>query len=209
MNTIESIALKVDTRTKTQTYLLGFALTGTVLFNVVYFSLGAIVPHYNMMRQPISHLMQLQDGWIQSINFIVFGLSICAFAVALRCELQRGFGLLLLPLSHWATGLTMIMAGIFTNEPLQSWLLLTSFIFVLISFQLFAIRFSGDRRWKGWTAYTIVSMVVMIALVARFIYCVDADGPYAGVYERLAVVIRLVWVALFLVQLFDGRKLAK
>lgn len=189
--------------------LLWCALAGSILFNVVYFSLGAISTHYDMMRQTISDLELLRHGWIQQVNFVVFGLSVCAFAIALRTRLQGGFGTVLLPVFHWFTGLGLILAGIFIHEPVHSPVLMFAFVSVLISFVLFAIRFAADPRWKGWATYTVLSAVLMLLTFARFTYCHYNDYPYAGIFERLVVVVRLAWVILFIIKLLEGRRLQR
>jgi hypothetical protein len=198
-----------SSRSSQQIFLLWVGMLGALLFNIVYFSFGVIAPHYNIMQQPISDLALLHDGWVQSVNFILFGLSVCAFAFALHAELRSGFGSVLLPLLHWITGLGLILAGLIIQQPAHNWILLISFIPVLISFLLFAIRFRAERHWKGWTIYSIFSAVLMLVLVARFIYCLNTGAQYAGIYERLAVVTRLAWVVLFTIKLLDGRRLLR
>ena len=209
MEPLETTTNKAVPRNLFTVILLWWALAGSILFNVVYFSLGAISTHYDMMRQTISDLELLRHGWIQSVNFIVFGLSVCAFAVALRNRLQNGFGAVLLQIFHWLTGLGLILAGIFIHEPVHSSLLILSFVSVLASFVLFAIRFAGDPRWKGWATYTILSTVLMLLAFARFAYCHYNDYPYAGIFERLVVVVRLAWVIFFIIKLLEGRRLQR
>src|SRR5260370_26868348 len=95
--------IKVDEvipRTFWHTAVLLCGIIGPVLFVIVYFTFGDIAPDYDMLRQPIGGLELIDYGWIQSLNFIVFGLSIAAFGIGLRIELRSGFGVNALPLFH-------------------------------------------------------------------------------------------------------------
>lgn len=207
MDQHEAVAYVSAPKTPVHIFLLWYGLAGSILFNLIYFSQGIMAPHYDVMRQPISDLGLLHSGWIQSVNFIFFGLSVCAFAMALRIELHRGFGITLLPLLHGLTGLGLILAGIFIQNPLHNTALLIALFAVWLSFLLLAIRLRGQPGWKGWTSYTVLSLILMIALFAWFIYAHRHGYPYAGVFERLVVVTRLIWVTLFTLQLIGGRRL--
>jgi hypothetical protein len=195
-------------RTSRHTALLWVSLLGSILFNVIYFSYGAIAVHYNMMRQSVDELELLHYGWIQSVNFIVFGLSICIFAVALRKELQSGFGTTLLPLFHLLTGVGVILMGVFIHEPEHSYVGIISFVLLQVSFILLVVRLWGYPGWKGWTIYTLISIVLMVLFLVLFYYANQKNGPYAGVLERMVVVVRLLWIFLFLQKLLSGARLA-
>jgi hypothetical membrane protein len=204
----ETVADMAAPKTAMHTWLLCCGLIGSILFNITYFTFGAIAPGYDMMRQPIGDLELINHGWIQSVNFIVFGLSICAFAVGLRRELAGGFGAALIPLLQVFTALGVILAGIFIHEPIHTIACIIAFVCILISFLLLARRFIGDPLWKGWTTYTILTVVLMILLFVMFCYAKSRDGAYAGIFERLVVVTRLVWSIIFIIRLLDGRRLA-
>jgi hypothetical membrane protein len=197
----------ITRRLPAHTFLLYFGIVASLLFNVVYFSLGALSPHYDMMRQPISDLELLPYGWIQSVNFFVFGLSAWAFGIVMRTELHNGVVTILIPFLYAVTGFGLMLAGVFTHGPVHSAVLLIAFLAVLISFVLFAICFSGKPQWKGWVTYTILSVVLMVLFAWRFIYADRHDFPYADVFERLVVVTRLIWIVLFTLKLLDGRRL--
>jgi len=70
-----------------------------------------------------------------------------------------------------------------------------------------ARRFAGDSRWKGWTAYTIFTIVLMSILVVMFVNTRAHNAPYAGIFERLAIVARLLWSVLFISKMLGGTRL--
>jgi len=81
MNQPDTTVIESVPRTFWHSAFLCCGIIGAVLFNIVYFSFGAISPHYDMMRQPIGDLAHLHHGWIQSANCLVTGLFICVFAL--------------------------------------------------------------------------------------------------------------------------------
>jgi hypothetical membrane protein len=190
-----------------QTALLFCGILGPVFFLTVYFIFGNISPDFDMMRQPIGNLELLKYGWIQSANFIVYGLFTCAFAVGLRNELQSGFGVNLLPLFHVFTALGMVLLGIFIHEPVHTYASVSSFVPLIISFILFACRFAGDQRWKGWATYTLLCAILMALLIGVYWYTAQRNNEYAGVFEHLVVFIRMIWLVTFVLKLLWGNRL--
>ena len=76
-------------RSKTQTALLAAGFSG-VLFVLTFLALGAMAPGYDALRETISALEFTALGSAQRINFLVFGLLLMTFGVALRRELGTG-----------------------------------------------------------------------------------------------------------------------
>src|SRR3569623_1658019 len=188
-------------RTNLQTALLCSGVIGAVLFTTVYFCFGVISPNYYMIHEPINHLQMQPYGWIQSLNYIVSGLLICAFAVALRKELVSGFGSTLIPFFHFLTGIGSIIMGLSLNPQVQLYTGGAIFLSLITAILLITSRFSADRQWRGWTTYTILTVLFMIALCAIFVYSANHKGSLTGVFERLIVVTRLVWLFFFTARL--------
>ncbi len=201
--------LLVDTEPRIPGHILlmCWGVVGSILFNIIYFTFGAITPNYDEMRQPIGRLELLSHGWVQSANFIILGLFIFIFAVGLRKELAGGFGETALPLAHFITAFSVILMGIFINEPMHTYVSFISFFSILASFLLFARRFSTDPRWGEWAAFTNICAILMLGLMGIFWYTDDNEGAYAGVFERMLEITRLVWSVIFMLKLLDGRRL--
>jgi hypothetical membrane protein len=195
-------------RTFWHTTFLCCGLLGSILFNVIYFSFGIMAVQYNMMSQPIGDLELIRYGWVQSANFIMFGLAAGALAIAFRKELQSGFGVTLIPLVYWLTAVGAILMGVFINEPAHTYISVLTFVTLPISFLLFSGRFSGDPRWRGWATYTNMATLLMLLFFIIFWFARINQRPYAGIYERLIIVVRLVWIVVFVLKLFGGRRLA-
>jgi hypothetical membrane protein len=161
-----------------------------------------------MIHESISRLQLQPYGWIQSLNYIISGLLICTFAVALRKELAGGFGSTLVPFLHLLTGLGSIVLGVCLNHQVQLYTGAVILLSLIIALLLLTPRFSGNPQWQGWTTYTILSVLLMIVLCVLFTYSVAHRGKLTGVFERLIVITRLVWVLLLTTHLIGGRSLA-
>jgi hypothetical protein len=67
-----------------------------------------------------------------------------------------------------------------------------------------ARRLVGDSHWQGWGHYSRVCAVLM--LVSVLAYGVSSTGPtgFAGVFERVAFLIPILWTCTFLRRLSAG-----
>ncbi|MGZ3766975.1 MAG: DUF998 domain-containing protein, partial [Mucilaginibacter sp.] len=131
----------------------------------------------------------------------------CAFAAGLRRELLGGFGATMLPLFHVFSAIGMLLLGVFIHEPEHTYACIATFVPMLICFLLFARRFADDNRWDGWATYTLLSVIFMAALIVLYWATSNLDNSYAGIFEHLFVMTRLVWMILFVMTLLDGRRL--
>jgi Protein of unknown function (DUF998) len=61
--------------------LLGCGVLGSLLFTGTFLAEGATRAGYDPWRQPISALSLGPGGWLQSVNFVVFGLLMACFAL--------------------------------------------------------------------------------------------------------------------------------
>ena len=87
------------------TTVLLVAGCGGVLFIATYIVLGFLTPGYNSLRSTISALELTPFKLAQQINFLVFGVLLCIFALGLRREVLQGFRSVLIPLIQFLDGL--------------------------------------------------------------------------------------------------------
>ena len=197
-----------SSRTNLQTALLCSGASGALLFSTVYFCFGVISPNYYMIHESISRLQLQPYGWIQSLNYIVSGLFICVFAFSLRRELVSGFGSTLIPFLQLLTGLGSIVLGGCLNHQVQIYTAGIIFLSLVISLLLITCRFPANPQWRGWTTYTILTVLLMIVLSVLFADSLSHKGRLTGVFERLIIIARLVWLFFFTTRLLGGRSLA-
>src|SRR5450432_2216355 len=103
-------------RSRTQTALLAAGFGG-VLFVLTFLVLGALAPNYDALRETISALEFTSLGTAQRFNFLVFGLMLMTFALALRRELGVGRGSVLIPTFQFLGGVGVAGDAIFFHEP--------------------------------------------------------------------------------------------
>jgi hypothetical protein len=198
---------RVTQRSKAQTTLLAAGFGG-VLFVGTFLVLGAMAPSYDGLHETISALEFTALGFAQRINFVVFGLTLMAFALALRTELGAGRGAVLIPTFQCLAGVGVFGAAIFIHVPLHLVCDLIAFDSALLVLFLFAWRFSNDNRWKGWTAYSILTALLMMAFLTAFGVANHFGGP-AGAFEKLASITRTSWSVLLVIKLYSERRLVQ
>lgn len=196
-----------EERPSFNTFLLCCAIIGSALFGLINFSFSAFHPDYIIVRQPIGDLELLRNGWIQSVDFIIFGLFMWAFAIGLRRELGGGTASAMLPLMHEITALALMIAGVFVHDPIHRIASIVIFISMIASFFLFAQRFKGDARWKGWSTFSLITGIVVMILVIMFGYSINNNSAYAGLLERMAMFARAIWLIIFTIRVAAGVRL--
>jgi hypothetical membrane protein len=191
----------------TQRLLLTCGVVGPVLFIVAYLIEGIIHPGYDLLRQTISELEILTNGWMQVANFIVFGLLIVGFAVGLRSVLVRGKGAIWVPLLEGLVALGLVGDGLFVRDPLHTLFDIMTFVSAMLVSFTFAWRVAGDSRWRGWAIYSIATGILLVVFLILFGVAMAHDGP-AGLFERLATLVRSIWTVLLAARLLSGARLS-
>ncbi len=181
--------------------LIGGAL-GSVLFTAVYLIEGLTRPGYDAWVQPISALSLGPGGWVQQLNFVGFGLvTIFCSALGWRRALTPGLGATAYPLLRTVEGLTLIIVGIFSQDPVPGYPpgavptaptlhgeihLLASYVSFtsLVTTLVLARRFATEPQWRGWVWPTVLVSILPIVFIAAF-GATYGHAP-AGVFERLA-----------------------
>ncbi len=195
---------------------------GSLLFAITYTIEGATRPDYNMLQQAISALSLGPGGWVQQINFIVFGIITIWTAFAWRAILKGGASAMWYPIVRAIQGLAVIVDGFFSQDPAPGYpkgavlvsptthgIIHVLFAFVSITaiavgFFMLAQRFAKESHWRGWTTYCIISGILTIVLIATFGALNGQHSEVAGLFERLATLVATVWGILFLTRLWLG-----
>src|SRR6516162_10395545 len=97
--------------------LLAAGVVGGLVFTGVYLAEGATRAGYRALAQPISALSLGPGGWVQQLNFIVFGVLVCASAAGWRSVLAPGRGGLAFPALRVIAGVGLVMDGLFAQDP--------------------------------------------------------------------------------------------
>jgi len=186
--------------------LLSCGIAGSVLFIAIYLLFGFATPNFNILRDTISSLELVKNGWIQQMNFIIFGVFTLLFTAGLAKELIKGLNALLIVVFQSLIAIGLIGDGIFIHDPLHMVCDLITFNSVLVVLFLFTWQFYKSTNWKGWIIYSVLTAFLMMIFLLAF-GIANARHGMAGLYERLAVLPRTIWSILLIVKMVNGREL--
>lgn len=181
-------------------------IIGPVVFTATFLAQERFrVGEYSPIAEQVSALEAGPNGWIQQVNFVVFGLLTIAFAVGLHRGVRptragiagpalltvSGIGLLLaaaFPIREDAAGLTYRPAG---HLVAGSMFFMTSAVGLIV----LSRRIASDTRWSGVATYTIAAGIIALAgFVAGGVFVVPDDAPlhqWAGLIQRALILLMI------------------
>ena len=183
--------------------LLGAGTVGGLVFTGAYLAEGATRAGYRALAQPISALSLGPGGWVQQLNFIVFGLLVCASAAGWRAALAPGRGAVAFPALRVIAGVGLLMDGLFAQDPSGGYppgvpvgastvhgQLHTLFAMITITALaagcfVLAARFAAEPGWRRWAVFAAAAAVATIVFIAAF-GAAGGHGGLAGLWERAA-----------------------
>jgi hypothetical membrane protein len=193
-------------------------MVGPVLFTTLVVAQGELIPEYSHVRMPISALAAWPTGWIQELNFYVFGVLSIVFALGLhqgvRPASRGAMGVPLLLMSGIGIGASGVfswkMVGGVPKETLPHVVAAVAvFGGVGLGLMVFSRRLRADPQWRDLSGYAMVSgltVLVLFLVAGRFAI---GDGtplhPWAGLLQR---VLCAVWLACIIVLAIRLRTLA-
>ena len=192
-------------------------LVAPILFTTLVIVQGILQPDYSHITMPVSALAAWPAGWMQRINFYVFGALMAAFTIAVHrsirptCVVGIAFlftscvGLVIAGLFPW-----IMVNGVPTEtKPHVVGAVLT---FSGASIGLIALSrcMAADARWQSLATYVLATGVTMLILfIALGAFAVD-DGtplhPWAGLLQR---VLAFFWFACIITIAFRSLRIAR
>lgn len=201
--------------------LISLSLIGGLLFTAAYLVEGATRPGYSAWQQAISALSLGPDGWMQRVNFIVFGVLVLGATIGWRRALRPGVGATWFPILQAVVGVSLIMDGVFSQDAVPGYPVGTvvatatvhgqihnifayaSVLGLVATCFILARRFALEPRWRGWATISVIAAVLTIVFITLF----GAQGAHeglAGLCERLATGVHSLWgIAIFARLLLD------
>jgi Protein of unknown function (DUF998) len=187
---------------KTELLLVCDAI-GWMLFTATFLVAGATRPGYDPWRQAISALSLGPGGWVQQANFIGLGALLAVSAFGWRQALEPGTGSRTYPVLKGITGISLIGAGLFAQDPAPGYppgavqtastlhgdihqiCAFVSVTALALSCFVVARRFALEPNWRGWAAYSAVSGILILVFVSIFGALSAQASGIAGIFERL------------------------
>lgn len=205
-----------------QRWLLACGVIGAALLSVVFTIEGAVRPGYDPWRDSINSLSLGPGGWVQRVNFVVYGLLVATSAVGWRAALVPGAGATWAPLLRLIAGLGYVVCGICSQDPapgyppgaavhatptLHGEIHIYATIVALAAptaiCLVLARRFAREPRWRGWATYSIVTILLVCAFMTSYGVALAHHG-LAGLLEHLAGSSESLWELIFVARLLLG-----
>ncbi len=192
-----------------------------LLFTATFLLEGITRPGYDAWQQPISALSLGTGGWVQQVNFVVFGILTLLSAFGWHGLLRPGGASIVFPLFQSLAGLGLIGIGFFsrsiswlrqgvvvtastvhgTIHTVCAWVIILSFA---IGCFALAAHFGIKVRWHGWALYSRLTSVLMLVFWGPFL--TYSTTQVAGLLERLSAGSHALWNCLLLVTLLFRKR---
>jgi hypothetical membrane protein len=146
-------------------------LSAPLVFHLLHLIQFLASSSYKPLAQPISALELEPLGWVQSLNFIVYGVLYIVFAMGLREAMEPNIG----PWLHVSSGVGSIIVGLFPwtvgsngpNEPFGH--TLGIFMMFLLGGAGFLATWQPMRNDPRWRSLAYVSLATGILVLALFL----------------------------------------
>ena len=186
------------------------------LFVTVFLVEGWIRPGYDPMAEYVSALSLGGRGWVQMVNFLLFGALLFGFTRAVAARFPDGkasrWGLILLTI----ISICYFFSGPFVMDPAGTPLAQTTFhgnlhgilgalAFVCMPISIFVYyrRFRSDPQWQflqGWTlALGIICAGVDLyfSIISKVPILLASQNPWIGLIQRGVILPFMAWVFVF------------
>ena len=197
-----------DDALKRSSVIAGLAIAGIVgpsMFVVVALVQSLLRPEHSLVADPISALAAGPSGWVQDVNFLLFGSLMIAYAIGLHLGVRPTrwgvLGLTFLGLS----GVGLVWAGLFpatdATGALQDDRVLhivafpMTFLGAGIGLIVMSRRMAGDPRWRSIATYGLATGIAVLILLLAGVGLVRAPAaplhPWWGLFQW---VLLAVWL---------------
>lgn len=172
---------------------------------------------YNATAEAISDLEAGASGWVQQVNFVVFGLLTIAFAVGLHRGVRPARAAVAGPAILAWNGVGLMLAGVFplredaagvTYDPLGVHTVNGAIFFLGIGVGLTVLsrRLAGDARWRGLAGYVLATGIALLVLFVALVALVRPAGavlhPWLGLAQRTVLAIWLLCIVVLVLRLW-------
>jgi hypothetical membrane protein len=182
--------------------LAAAGIAGPVIFAVIVLVQSLLHPDYSQVALPISALAAWPGGWIQNVNFIVFGLLMTAYAIGLHLGVRRSRAGVIGPALLVLSGVGLMIAGFFPWRDVDGDFIVPvghllgafmSFLGAGTGLIVISRRMAGDPRWRSVATFALASGIAIVVLfVATFALVIPPDAPlhgWGGLLQRVTIAV--------------------
>jgi hypothetical membrane protein len=179
-------------------------IAGPVLFTVAFVVQGLFrLDEYSPVAEVVSALEAGPGGWVQQVNFVVFGLLTVAFALGLHLGLRPARWGVIGPSLLVLSGMALVWAAVFPLREDAAGLTydpglhivggVTYFLSSAFGLIVVSRRLAADPRWRHLASYVLVTGITAVALfLAMGVFVVPEDAPlhaWAGIAQRAVLAV--------------------
>jgi hypothetical protein len=200
-------------------------MLGPLLFVIIFTVNGLLRPGYRALSTYISDLSIGPQGWIQIVNFLIFGVLLFIFALGVAAEFPTGKaskgGVILL----YILAACYFLSGPFVTDPIgtsqsQATIhgtihgIFGAIVFLLMPITIFVFlrRFRIDPNWQSlrwWTlGLGIITAVglVLFTIISKAPSFQNTFTPWFGLLQRSEIIPFMVWIFVFALGLYQRNK---
>lgn len=195
--------------------LAAFAgIVGPVLFTLLVLGLGSLQPDYHPWVESISAISLGPGGWLQDVNFVVFGILMGAFTIALYRGVQPGPASLTGLAASMLSALGIVLMGVFPmtmdkvgvivqtgNHAVAS---LVAYVGAAVGLIALSRLLAADPPWTRYAAFTNKCGMTMALILPALLAAMPASSPVhlaVGVLQRGALALWFTCVIVLAIRL--------
>jgi hypothetical membrane protein len=182
-------------------------LLAPVWFTSLVVVQGRLQPDYSHVALPISALAAWPDGWVQTINFIVYAGLLAIFAAGLHRGIRPTPWGSTAPAAFAIAATGAIVAALFPWQRVNGVLVengphvagaVMHFLGLSLGLVALSQRLARDPTWQGLARYTLINGLVLVVLFFSFgLFVLPDDAPlhpWAGLAQRIIVALWMTWM---------------
>jgi hypothetical membrane protein len=185
--------------------LAAAGIIGPVIFVTLALVQSLLRPEHSFVSDPISALAAGPSGWVQDMNFLLFGCFMMAYAIGLHRGVRPTRWGAVSPAFLVLSGLGLMWAGLFPatdpsgafqeNRLLHIPGFIMTFLGAATGLMLMSRRMARDPRWKNLPTYALATGAAMLLLLlagARFVRPSTAPlHPWWGLFQWILLAVWL------------------
>lgn len=198
---------------KHQRFLAICGILAPIIFAIIVMIAGLLQPEYNHLINFVSELgaVGAPNAIIQRMNFVLVGILIVAFAFGLHRGIGKGKGSIIGPLLVAIFGLSAVVSGIFSTDPIQpgsfsdimhSMSSAVGSTAAIIAFFIIPRRLEQDILWRRYRSFSIVIAIVAIVISVVGVGVLGVLGV-PGLAQRLFMAVLFLWIEVMAIRLFQ------